>query len=59
MTIKIKTIASRPDFLPGSGTIGASGFDLVSAEEDDIVIAPGAIALIGTGICNELPPGYE
>jgi dUTP pyrophosphatase len=59
MTIKIKTIASRPEFLPVRGTIGASGFDLVSAEEDDIVIAPGAIALIGTGICIELPPGYE
>jgi dUTP pyrophosphatase len=42
--------------LPGYGTSEAAGFDLAASH--DIVVQPGQIALIRTGLVIEVPPGY-
>jgi len=45
--------------LPVRATPGSSGYDLSSAEDTEIVIVPGAVALVRTGIGLELRPGME
>ena len=45
--------------LPHYATQGAAGMDLLAAVEAPVTIAPGGRALIPTGICIALPPGYE
>ena len=40
-------------------TAGAAGMDLHAAVDADIVLAPGAIALIPTGLEVAIPDGYE
>ena len=42
--------------LPGYGTPEAAGFDLAASH--DIVVQPGQIALIRTGLVIEVPAGY-
>jgi dUTP pyrophosphatase len=44
---------------PVQATPGSSGFDLSSAEENDVVIEPGCSRLVCTGIALDLPPGLE
>jgi len=45
--------------LPFYATDGAAGADLAAAVDGELVIEPGARALVPTGLCLELPPGYE
>ncbi len=47
--------------LPAYQTRDAAGFDLVAAVGEDrpIVLAPGARALVPTGLVLEIPPGHE
>ena len=47
--------------LPSYGTAGAAGMDLRAAvpEGEDLVIQPGARALVPTGLTIALPAGYE
>ncbi|RJR30751.1 MAG: dUTP diphosphatase [Candidatus Latescibacterota bacterium] len=40
-------------------TAGASGYDVRAACEDDIVVAPGAVALVPAGFVLSMPLGYE
>ena len=42
--------------LPGYGTSEAAGFDLASAH--DMVVGPGQIVLVRTGLVIEVPPGH-
>jgi dUTP pyrophosphatase len=42
--------------LPGYGTAESAGFDLAAA--DDLVVAPGQIGLVRTGLVIEVPSGY-
>ena len=42
--------------LPSYGTSEAAGFDLAAAH--DLVVAPGQIALVRTGLVIEVPSGY-
>jgi len=44
---------------PKYGTADAAGCDLVAAVDAAVEIAPGARALIPTGIAIALPPGFE
>jgi len=37
----------------------ASGWDLHAALDDDLVIPPGQVRLVPTGIAVSIPPGYE
>ena len=47
--------------LPSYGTAGAAGMDLRAAvpEDQDLVIQPGARALVPTGLTIAVPAGYE
>lgn len=47
--------------LPAYETAGAAGMDLRAAvaEEDPITLAPGARALVPTGLVMEIPQGFE
>jgi dUTP pyrophosphatase len=45
--------------LPAYATPGAAGLDLRAALDEDLVLAPGARALVPTGIALALPEGYE
>ncbi len=55
--IKLPHGADLP--LPAYATAHAAGMDLYAAVSEDIVIAPGARALIPTGIAIALPEGLE
>jgi len=59
-SIKVKRI--RPESanpLPAYMTSHAAGMDLYAALAEDILLTPGARALVPTGIAIELPDGYE
>jgi dUTP pyrophosphatase len=45
--------------LPRKASGGSSGVDLVACVEAEVVLAPGAVALVPTGISLEIPRGYE
>jgi dUTP pyrophosphatase len=45
--------------LPSYATPGASGLDLRACVEREVCLAPGARALVPTGIALALPTGYE
>ncbi len=45
--------------LPAYATAGAAGMDLLAAVDAPVMIAPGARALIPTGLTIALPAGYE
>lgn len=45
--------------LPAYQTAGSSGFDLLAAVDQEIVLKPGHRALIPTGVSFSLPMGYE
>lgn len=61
MQVKIKKLANLQDLpLPAYSTGNSSGQDLRAAfEMDKIVIQPGEIVKIPTGIALNLPYGYE
>ena len=45
--------------LPGYASGGAAGMDLFAALPEPLTLAPGARALVPTGIQIALPEGYE
>lgn len=45
--------------MPAYMTEHASGMDVCAALAEDLVLAPGAIALVPTGLAAAVPPGYE
>lgn len=45
--------------LPAAASAGAAGLDLRAAVVEELVLAPGARALVPTGLILELPAGYE
>ena len=47
--------------LPTYQTAHAAGLDLLAAVTDDspLMLAPGRYALVPTGLCIALPPGFE
>ncbi len=51
--------AAQTLLMPRRATAGAAGFDLVSANIDPVTLAPGARALVPTGIAIALPAGFE
>lgn len=44
---------------PSYQTEHAAGMDLTAAVDRDVVIEPGAVEAIPTGLRVEIPPGYE
>jgi dUTP pyrophosphatase len=53
---KLRANAQLPKYM----TEHAAGADLAACLEDpELILAPGARTLVGTGLAIELPPGYE
>lgn len=59
MQVSIKRVHSFDLPLPQYMTAGSSGVDLYAALEENLIIPPGAIQLIPTGIAVSIPQGYE
>jgi dUTP pyrophosphatase len=60
LTVKIRRLPSAAELeLPVYMTPGAAGMDLRAAVEDDIVIEPGGIVLVPTGLEVAIPDGFE
>lgn len=60
MNLFIKKVEGAKDLpLPKFMTNGAAGMDLYANVNEEVVIAPGTIKLIGTGIAIAIPNGYE
>jgi len=45
--------------LPQYMSLGSSGLDLSAAVEEEVVLVPGEIRLVPTGLAVSIPPGYE
>lgn len=56
MKVRIKKLNERA-VIPTYGSAGSAGGDLYSAEENDIIVASGQTAFIGTGLAVEIPQG--
>jgi dUTP pyrophosphatase len=62
LVIKVTRVRGYEDAdlpLPYYLTEHAAGLDLYAAVKNEIVLAPGEICLIGTGIAVAIPEGYE
>ena len=58
--VGVRRLAHADDLpLPEYGSKGAAGLDLLAAVASEIVLAPGARALIPAGIEIALPEGFE
>ncbi|MEO5987914.1 MAG: dUTP diphosphatase [Candidatus Eisenbacteria bacterium] len=58
--VRIVRLAHAEDLpLPGYETAGAAGMDVRAALDDQVEIAPGAIARVPTGWSVEVPEGFE
>jgi len=59
-SVSIKRLPGGHDLpLPAYQTELSAGLDLSAAVEADVVLAPGAHAVIPTGFAIALPPGFE
>ena len=60
ITVAIKRLTGAEDLpLPKYATDQAAGMDLCAAVKTDVVLMPGAHAIIPTGYSIALPAGYE
>jgi dUTP pyrophosphatase len=55
LSVRIHRLAASVA-LPKYESAGAAGFDLAASQ--DVVVPPGAVALIPTGLVIEVPPGH-
>jgi dUTP pyrophosphatase len=55
----IKRVGPLSVPLPSYQTPGAAGLDLCAALSEPVVLAPGQHRLFPTGICIEVPEGFE
>jgi dUTP pyrophosphatase len=62
VTLRVRRLAHGEGLeLPAYQSAHAAGLDLVAglAADDSMILPPGARGLVPTGLCIELPPGYE
>ena len=57
--LKVKLLSHFKGELPRYETIHASGMAVRATLDEAMTIAPGARAMIPTGITMEIPPGFE
>ncbi|MCX5740307.1 MAG: dUTP diphosphatase [Proteobacteria bacterium] len=58
--MRVARVAGSEDLpLPSYATAGSAGLDLAAAVDGELVLEPGARALIPTGLSIALPAGYE
>ncbi len=59
-SVSIKRLPNGHDMpLPAYQTEHSAGLDLSAAVETEVILAPGAHAIIPTGFAIALPPGFE
>jgi dUTP pyrophosphatase len=56
---EIPTLANKPECLPVYASEFAAGADIKACIKEQIVVEPGASALIPTGLRFAIPAGYE
>jgi dUTP pyrophosphatase len=60
LTVKIKRLEDSDDMpLPSYGSDGSSGMDIRASVKEPVVLKPGEIRLIPTGLTVSIPRGYE
>ncbi len=60
LTVQIRRLPAAESLaLPTYMTPGAAGMDLHAAVDDDLVIEPGGIVLVPTGLEVAIPSGFE
>ena len=60
ISVQVKRLKNNPDLpLPSYESEGASGMDIRAAVEDTVLLSPGEIKLIPTGLAISMPSGYE
>ncbi len=60
VTVSLKRLPHNADLpLPAYETAQSAGMDLPAAVDADLTLAPGARALVPTGLAIALPEGYE
>ena len=60
ITVKVKRLNDIKDIpIPVYESQGSSGMDIRAAVKEDILLNPGDIKLIPTGLAVSVPPGYE
>ena len=59
MAIRVRVVNKGGQSLPAYETAQSAGMDLRAALAEAMVLAPGARALVPTGLYLEIPPGYE
>jgi dUTP pyrophosphatase len=60
LTVAIQRLPGADDLpLPAYATAQAAGLDLCAAVSAEVVLMPGARAVIPTGFAIALPPGFE
>ena len=60
VTVEVLRLAHGTDLpLPEYATAGSAGMDLAAAIEGELVLAPGARAVVPTALGIALPPGVE
>ena len=60
IVLQVKRLENNPDMpLPDYETDGSSGMDIRASLKETILIKPGEIRLIPTGLAVSIPPGYE
>lgn len=57
--LPLRRVGSIEVPLPAYQTSGSAGFDLCAALAEPLSLAPGARALIATGLSMAIPQGYE
>jgi dUTP pyrophosphatase len=58
-SVEIKCTVQDGAVLPVYKTTGAAGADICAFAKSPVEIAPGTCALVSTGLCFEIPEGYE
>lgn len=60
LKVRIKRLPKSKGLeLPRRASAGSSGFDLVACVDGEMEIGSGQVALVPTGLCVEIPRGYE
>ena len=60
LTVRVQRLPHAGDLpLPAYETPGSAGMDVRAAVEAPLTLAPGAIALVPTGLVIEVPAGFE
>ncbi len=60
VTVSVRRLPHNTDLpLPAYETASAAGMDLPAAIDRDMILEPGARALVPTGLAIALPAGYE